>query len=185
MLEIGTGEDPTRGPGDLGSQGSQLSTVISLIVIITKVLFLPPLESELSHPVMRQLATGGKREAKVLFGKNPQTVRSQNPRKRRTKFLGPHQPCRRRDLQLIQNHVAPSHGPPARVLSPLFFPAKSLLLPKPRGKREHPKATRPKPCGPNLAWLPYLGSNPSTNLPLRPPGSKHGHSHLNHIHETS
>ena len=34
---------------------------------------------------------------------------------------------------------APSQGPPARVLSPLFFQAKSLLLPKPCGKREHPK----------------------------------------------
>ena len=39
------------------------------------------------------------------------------------------------DLQVIQNHVAPSYGPPARVLSPLFFQAKSLLLPKPRGKK--------------------------------------------------
>ena len=44
-------------------------------------------------------------------------------------------------LQLIQNHAAPSHGPPARVLPPLFFPAKSLLLPKPRGKKKHPKTT--------------------------------------------
>ena len=34
------------------------------------------------------------------------------------------------------NHVAPSHGPPARVLSPLYFPARSLLLPKPCGKGE-------------------------------------------------
>ena len=46
------------------------------------------------------------------------------------------------NLQLIQSHVAPSHGPPARVLSPLFFPAKSLLLPKPRGKKKHSKTTR-------------------------------------------
>ena len=44
-------------------------------------------------------------------------------------------------LQLIQNHAAPSHGPPARVLPPLFFPAKSLLLPKPRGKKKHSKTT--------------------------------------------
>ena len=29
--------------------------------------------------------------------------------------------------------LAPSHGPPARVLSPLFFPAKSFLLPKMHG----------------------------------------------------
>ena len=49
--------------------------------------------------------------------------------------------CRHHDLQLIQSHVAPSPGPPARVLSPLFFQAKSLLLPKAHGKREHPKAT--------------------------------------------
>ena len=47
------------------------------------------------------------------------------------------------DLQVIQNHVAPSYGPPARVLSPLFFQAQSLLLPKPRGKKEHPRAAVP------------------------------------------
>ena len=44
--------------------------------------------------------------------------------------------------------MAPSHGPPARVLSPLFFPAKSLLLPKPRGNKEHPKTT----------WFSFLSS---------------------------
>ena len=58
------------------------------------------------------------------------------------------------DLQLIKSHVAPCCGPQARVLSPLFFQAKSLLLPKPRGKREHPKATwsqlLPEPRGPKL-----------------------------------
>ena len=42
---------------------------------------------------------------------------------------------------VIQSHVAPSHGPPARVRHPLFFPAKSLLLPKPRGKKKHSKTT--------------------------------------------
>ena len=52
-----------------------------------------------------------------------------------------HQLCGCCNLQLIQNHVAPSHGPTARVLPPLFFPAKSLLLPKPRGKKKHPKTT--------------------------------------------
>ena len=52
-----------------------------------------------------------------------------------------HQLCGCCDLQLIQSHVAPSHGPPARVLSPLFFPAKSLLLPKPRGKKKHSKTS--------------------------------------------
>ena len=51
-----------------------------------------------------------------------------------------HPLCHRRDLKLIQSLVAPSHGPPARVLSPLFFQVKSLLLPKPCGQREHPKA---------------------------------------------
>ena len=50
-----------------------------------------------------------------------------------------HQLCGCCNLQLIQSHVAPSHGPPARVLSPLFFLAKSLLLPKPRGKKKHSK----------------------------------------------
>ena len=45
------------------------------------------------------------------------------------------------NLQLIQSHVAPSHGSPARVLSALFFPAKSLLLPKPCGKKKHSKTT--------------------------------------------
>ena len=56
-----------------------------------------------------------------------------------------HQLCGCCDLQLIQSYVAPSHGPPARVVSPLFFPAKSLLLPKPRGKKKHLKATRSSP----------------------------------------
>ena len=37
--------------------------------------------------------------------------------------------------------LAPSHGPPARVLSPLFFQAKCLLQPKPRGKKKHSKTT--------------------------------------------
>ena len=89
--------------------------------------------------------------------------------------------------------MAPSHGPPARVLSPLFFPAKSLLLPKPCGKKKHPKTTRSSPfpselCGPlhslftspetrgplpiyllqnlvvlSLLWLPGLGLNPSAS----------------------
>ena len=52
-----------------------------------------------------------------------------------------HQLCGCRNLQLIQSHVVPSHGPPARVLPPLFFPAKSLLLPKPCGKKKHSKTT--------------------------------------------
>ena len=52
-----------------------------------------------------------------------------------------HQLCGCCNLQLIQSHVAPSHGPPARVLSPLSFLAKSLLLPKPHGKKKHPKTS--------------------------------------------
>ena len=43
-------------------------------------------------------------------------------------------------ISLMQIHVAPSPGPPGRVLSPLFFPARALLLPMPCGKRVHPKA---------------------------------------------
>ena len=91
-----------------------------------------------------------------------------------------HQLCGCCNLQLIQSRVSPSHGPPARVLSPLFFPAKSLLLPKPRGKREHPKDvwfSRPSHVIPtysakaewsSLVWLPSLGFNPSASLPLQP-----------------
>ena len=52
-----------------------------------------------------------------------------------------HQLCGCCNLQLIQSHVAPSHGPPARVLSLLFLLAKSLLLPKPCGKKKHSKTT--------------------------------------------
>ena len=52
-----------------------------------------------------------------------------------------HQLCGCCNLQLIQSHSAPSHGPPARVLPPLFFPAKSLLLPKPHDKKQHSKTT--------------------------------------------
>ena len=63
-----------------------------------------------------------------------------------------HQLCGCRNLQLIQSHVAPSLGPPARVLSPLFFPAKSLLLPKPRGKNKHPKTTWSSPIHSGTSW---------------------------------
>ena len=97
-------------------------------------------------------------------------------------------------LQLIQSHVAPSRGPPARVLSSLFLQAKSLLLPKPPepcGPNSCPScvvSTPPKPCGPNLcpshvviscqscevptysakaSWF-SLGLNPHANLPLQP-----------------
>ena len=73
-----------------------------------------------------------------------------------------HQLCGCCNLQLIQSHVAPSHGPPARVLPLLFFPAKSLLLPKPRGKKKHSKPSWssllpfrtvwPSPFPPRIAW---------------------------------
>ena len=77
---------------------------------------------------------------------------------------------------------------PARVLSPLFFQAKSFLLPKPRGKRKHPKATWSYSLSGHVVptsakaswspkrhmvpkrdtkWLPHLGLNPSANLPLQ------------------
>ena len=63
-----------------------------------------------------------------------------------------HQLCGCCNLQLIQSHVAPSHGPPARVLSPLFFPAKSLLLPKPRGKKKHSKTSWSSLLSFRTAW---------------------------------
>ena len=94
-----------------------------------------------------------------------------------------HQLCGCHDLQLIRSHVAPSHGPPARVLPTLFFLAKSLLLPKPRGKKKHPKTTwsssfyfrtswpssfSSEPHSSPSLWLPRLGLNPSAHLPLLP-----------------
>ena len=109
-----------------------------------------------------------------------------------------HQLCGYCNLQLIQNHVAPSHGPPARVLSPLFFSAKSLLLPKMHGKKKHSKTTWSSAFPLRTAWssfFPYslhqnrmdlyistcfrtswffflgllrLGFNPSAHLPLQP-----------------
>ena len=48
--------------------------------------------------------------------------------------------------------MAPSHGPPARVLSPLFFPAKSLLLPKPRGKKQLSKTSWSSLLSFKTAW---------------------------------
>ena len=62
-----------------------------------------------------------------------------------------HQLCGCCNLQLIQSHVAPSHGPPARALSPLFFPQSlSCCLsrvakrstPKPRGPLYSPSEPR-------------------------------------------
>ena len=69
------------------------------------------------------------------------------------------------DLQLIQNHAAPSHGPPARVLPPLFFPTKSLLLPKPRGKKKHSKTSWSSTLLQNLVVL-FPISEPLGPLPF-------------------
>ena len=71
-----------------------------------------------------------------------------------------HPLCCRLNLQLIQSHVAPSHGPTARVLSPLFFQAKSLLLPKQRSKREDPKAMWSSP--PMAAAPRFKSQRPSS-----------------------
>ena len=69
--------------------------------------------------------------------------------------------CRPHNFQLTQSHVALSHGPPARVLTPLFFLAKSLLLPKLRGKKEHPKAAR---SSPGIAAVPgFKSPRPSSS----------------------
>ena len=56
--------------------------------------------------------------------------------------------------------MAPSHGPPARILSPFFFPAKSLLLPKPRGKKKHPKTTWSSPIHSRTAWSSPMAATP-------------------------
>ena len=69
-----------------------------------------------------------------------------------------HQLCGCCDLQLIQSHVAPSQGPPARVLPPLFFLAKSLLMPKLRGKKEHPKTTWSSLFSFRTTWSSFLSS---------------------------
>ena len=63
-----------------------------------------------------------------------------------------HQLCGCCNLQLIQSHVAPSHGPPARVLSPLSLWLQSLSYclsrvarrstPKPRGPLYSPSEPR-------------------------------------------
>ena len=75
-----------------------------------------------------------------------------------------HQLCHQ-DLQfLIPNQVAPSHGPPEGVLSPLFFPASSLLhssklLRESSTSLLHHAFWPPKLCGkgrPKAAWFPSL-----------------------------
>ena len=86
-----------------------------------------------------------------------------------------HQLCGCCNVQLIQSHAAPSHGPPARVLSPLFFPAKSLLLPKPRGKKKHSKTSwsssfPSEPHGP-LFTSPKLPDPGPLSFPSEPRGT--------------
>ena len=80
-----------------------------------------------------------------------------------------HQLCGCCNLQLIQSHTAPSHGPPARVLSPLFFPAKSLLLPKPSGKKKHSKTTWSSLFSFRTSWFSSfpLRTTWSSPFPLR------------------
>ena len=57
-----------------------------------------------------------------------------------------HQLCGCCNLQLIQSHVAPSHGPPARVLSPLSLWLQSLSCCLSRvAKRSTPKPRGPLP----------------------------------------
>ena len=81
---------------------------------------------------------------------------------------------------LIQTHMAPSQGPAARVLSPLSFPARSLLLPKPRGKREHPKATWSPPSMAAMPWFKSQCQSSSAALFPTPPtiGYTCQHSHI-------
>ena len=89
-----------------------------------------------------------------------------------------HQLCGCCNLQLIQSHAAPSHGPAARVLSPLSsWQSLSCCLshvakrstPKPRGPLYSPS----EPCGPfphfrtvwsssfllRTSWFSYLLQN--------------------------
>ena len=95
-----------------------------------------------------------------------------------------HQLCGCCNLQLIQSHVAPSHSPPARVLSPLssqqslsccLSHVAKRSTPKPRGPLYSPS----DPRGPhsvyllqNLMVLSSMAAGPrfnsSAHLPLQP-----------------
>ena len=80
-----------------------------------------------------------------------------------------HQLCGCCDLQLIQSHVAPSHGPPARVVSPLSLWLQSLSCCLSRvAKRSTPKPHGPlyspsEPSGP----FPHFRTAWSSSFPLR------------------
>ena len=58
---------------------------------------------------------------------------------------------------LLQNHV---------VLSPPLKPCGPLLFTPP--KLRDPLPSPPKPLGPPSQWLPCLGLNPTTSIPLHP-----------------
>ena len=97
-----------------------------------------------------------------------------------------HQLCGCCNLQLIQSHVAPSHGPPARVLSPLSsWQSLSCCLshvakrstPKPRGPLPFPselhgplltspKLPDPRPSPPKLVVLSFPSSEPRGPLSI-------------------
>ena len=120
--------------------------------------------SSLEYPQIHSVLPSPSAKSRVPYLRK----RSRSPWLRQPLGSWHHQLCHRLDLQFIQNHVAPSHGPSARVLSPLFFPARSPLLPKPRGKREHPSLavptfakatwflTTPKSCGPQPSFFSLL-----------------------------
>ena len=67
-----------------------------------------------------------------------------------------HQLCGCCNLQLIQSHVAPSHGPPARVLSPVSLWLQSLSCCLSRVARR----STPKPRGPLYSPSEPLGPFP-------------------------
>ena len=79
-----------------------------------------------------------------------------------------HQLCGCCDLQLIQSRAAPSHGPPARVLFPLFFLAKSFLLRKPCGKKKHSKTTWSSLLSFRTSWFSSFPSEPHGPLLTSP-----------------
>ena len=85
---------------------------------------------------------------------------------------GLNQLCHHHDFQLIQSHVAPSHGPPVTVLSLLFFLAKSLLLPKPRGKKKHSTTTWSSLLSFRTVWSSLFFSRTAWFSPF--PSEPHG-----------
>ena len=79
-----------------------------------------------------------------------------------------HQLCGRCNLQLIQSHVAPSHGPPARVLSSLSSRQSLSCCLSRVAKRSTPKPHGPlyspsEPCGPFPHFRTVWSSSPFQN----------------------